>query len=119
MENEKIPLREEWRADDPDVDHARDDHTHQVRPDVAYKRTVFVNHCYIGMPGRGDRKWVLVDAGVTGLSSEAIERAAEQRFGRNVRPACILLTHGHFDHIGAAKDLAEEWDCPIYAHELE
>ena len=27
----------------------------------------------------------------------------------------ILLTHGHFDHIGAAKALAEEYDVPIYA----
>jgi len=119
MSQENIPLDASMRADDPRADDHRDDHTHQVLPDLAYKRTVFVNHAYIGLPGQGDRKWVLVDAGVTGMSAEAIEHAARDRFGEHVRPACILLTHGHFDHIGAAKELADKWDCPIYAHELE
>lgn len=31
----------------------------------------------------------------------------------------ILLTHGHEDHILAAKDLKEAFDCPILAHEEE
>lgn len=27
----------------------------------------------------------------------------------------ILLTHGHFDHIGAIDDLVKEYHCPVYA----
>ena len=28
----------------------------------------------------------------------------------------ILLTHGHFDHVGAVKDIAAETDCDVYIH---
>ena len=28
--------------------------------------------------------------------------------------AAILLTHGHFDHVGGVKDLVAEIDCPVY-----
>ena len=31
----------------------------------------------------------------------------------------ILLTHGHFDHVGAVKDLAAETGCKVYLHEAE
>lgn len=31
----------------------------------------------------------------------------------------ILLTHGHFDHIGAADDLKKQYQVKVYAHEEE
>lgn len=31
--------------------------------------------------------------------------------------AAILLTHGHFDHVGAVKLLAADTDCKVYIHE--
>src|ERR1700710_183150 len=34
-------------------------------------------------------------------------------------PSAIVLTHGHFDHVGPLETLAKEWDVPIYAHKLE
>jgi glyoxylase-like metal-dependent hydrolase (beta-lactamase superfamily II) len=60
--------------------------------------------------------WVLVDAGLKG-SEGYIRRAAERRF--RVRPEAIVLTHGHFDHAGAARQLADAWDVSLYAHPLE
>lgn len=31
----------------------------------------------------------------------------------------ILLTHGHFDHVGAVKDLVAETGCAVYIHAAE
>ena len=87
----------------------------QVRPDIAYVRLAIVNVVMIGIPGRRD--WVLVDAGIP-RSAATIRRAARSRYG-DAAPAAIVLTHGHFDHIGALPLLADEWDVPIFAHEKE
>jgi glyoxylase-like metal-dependent hydrolase (beta-lactamase superfamily II) len=55
---------------------------------------------------------VLVDAGYPG-SGTVIAEAARGLCGAAVRPASIVLTHGHPDHAGAAVGLAEEWDAPV------
>ncbi len=89
----------------------------EVAPDLAWLRTGIVNVAFLGHSDAGDRGWVLVDAGIPGFAA-TIARAAEHRFG-GARPAAIVLTHGHFDHVGALKELAERWDAPIYAHRLE
>lgn len=36
-----------------------------------------------------------------------------------LKPVAILLTHGHFDHAGGAKELAAHFGISIYAHERE
>lgn len=36
--------------------------------------------------------------------------------GKSLKVAAILLTHGHFDHIGAAENLKQDTSAPIYAH---
>lgn len=87
-------------------------------PDLAYVRNVMVNVYFYGRPNAGDRQWVLVDAGLPG-SAAAIAAAAAERFGPEARPAAVVLTHGHFDHVGAARTLAERWNAPIYVHERE
>lgn len=35
------------------------------------------------------------------------------------KPCAILLTHGHFDHIGAADALRKHYEIPVYAEEHE
>ncbi|AYO58250.1 MBL fold metallo-hydrolase [Chryseobacterium sp. 6424] len=87
----------------------------EVTPDVAYYTNQIVNLIMIGNPG-GD--WVLVDAGMPKSGKEII-KVAQQRFGENNSPKAIILTHGHFDHVGSIVDLIEKWNVPVYAHSLE
>jgi glyoxylase-like metal-dependent hydrolase (beta-lactamase superfamily II) len=95
----------------------KSDGTNEVSAKLAYQRLAIVNVVYLGSTAP-DAGWVLIDAGVLG-SANLIKEAAEHRFGAGRKPNAILLTHGHFDHVGALEELANEWDVPIYAHELE
>lgn len=90
----------------------------QATEDVACVRTLISNVALVGRPGRADEPWVLVDAGMPGTARHIV-KAAEARFGAGARPTAIVLTHGHFDHVGALEALLERWDVPVYAHELE
>jgi glyoxylase-like metal-dependent hydrolase (beta-lactamase superfamily II) len=92
--------------------------TFRVTESVAGLRIGIVNVYFYGARGAGDGRWVLIDAGLHG-ADDRIVRAAEGLYGEGTRPAAIVLTHGHFDHVGALRDLALLWDVPIYAHELE
>ncbi|MFO1037584.1 MAG: MBL fold metallo-hydrolase [Geminicoccaceae bacterium] len=111
---EQVPLDPAARA----AEAPTDDGTHQVAPDLAYRRLVMVNVAFVDAPSAGDGSWVLVDAGLP-RTRQLIESAAAARFGDGARPAAILLTHGHFDHVGALEELATAWDVPVFAHALE
>ncbi len=113
---EQIPLDPPPLAEIPH--HSPDDGTHEVARDIAYQRLAIVNVVFVGPPFASDRQWTLVDTGVVGTTG-MIERAARERFGEHSRPAAIILTHGHFDHVGGLPHLARKWNVPIYAHEHE
>jgi glyoxylase-like metal-dependent hydrolase (beta-lactamase superfamily II) len=87
----------------------------EVTPDLYSYTTQIVNVCFIG--GKGD-EFVLVDAGMP-KSAQSIISEIENRFGSNARPKAILLTHAHFDHVGALLELLRYWDVPVYAHKAE
>lgn len=84
-----------------------------IAPGLSGLKVAFVN---VFAVTHEDGSWTLIDAAIP-LSAPRIKNWAEKQFGR--APNAIVLTHGHFDHVSAAKELAEEWDVPIYAHRLE
>ena len=69
----------------------------RIAPDVGWLPVSFANVYFIGRPGG---KWILVDAGLPGWSTEILH-AADARFGSGSRPEAIVLTHGHLDHAGS------------------
>lgn len=69
-------------------------------------------NCYVVRPAGGDRA-VVVDPG------EEAPRllAAIEQLGVTVE--AILLTHTHFDHVGAVAPLAKATGAPVYCPEIE
>jgi glyoxylase-like metal-dependent hydrolase (beta-lactamase superfamily II) len=98
----------------------------ELAPDLARLRVAFVNVYFVGSPyggastlhGRAAASWALVDAGLA-IGAAPILDAAAARYGAARRPDAIILTHGHFDHVGALDALLRVWDVPVYAHSLE
>ena len=73
----------------------------------------YQTNCYI-VRKDGNRHCLVIDPG-----EEAVRLCAFLE-KQNLTPAAILLTHGHFDHVGAVKYVAADYDCPVYlcANEL-
>lgn len=86
----------------------------RVAPGVFRLRTLMVNLYFVRDATSGE--WVLIDTGMPGYA-RTIQREAARLFG--TRPRAIVLTHGHFDHVGAVRHLSNAWGVPVYAHPLE
>jgi glyoxylase-like metal-dependent hydrolase (beta-lactamase superfamily II) len=89
--------------------------TERVLPDIYMLDFRVVNAFIISF---GSRNWVLADTGLEN-SDEYIISSAEDIFGAGTRPQAIVLTHGHFDHVGSLKALTMHWDVPAYIHKNE
>ncbi len=67
----------------------------------------YETNCYI-IWGEGSEDCVVIDPGYE--PRRILDAVAEA--GKKI--AAILLTHGHFDHVGAVRELFSETDCDIY-----
>jgi hydroxyacylglutathione hydrolase len=70
-------------------------------------------NCYLVRAERGAPEAVVIDPG----ADAAAIRLELARMG--ARCVAILLTHTHYDHIGAVADLAEGTGAPVHVSEVE
>lgn len=77
-----------------------------------YVVSMCATNCYFVI--NDDTKEVLIID--PGASAKQLEAKVKEH---DLKPAGILLTHGHFDHAAAAEELAQLLNVPIYAHEAE
>ena len=67
----------------------------------------YQTNCYL-VWGEDSQTCVVIDPGY----NPEIVLAEAKLLGKEI--AAILLTHGHFDHVGGVKELAAETDCKVY-----
>lgn len=82
-----------------------------VRIDSVVVGAVSTNCYFLINPSSGET--LIVDPG------DKAEQISGFLQRENLKPAAILLTHGHFDHILAADTLREQFGIPAYACEKE
>lgn len=63
------------------------------------------------------RSCVIIDPGCA--SEEEIQALVSYISENSLEPACIMLTHAHFDHIYGMSALAKEYGIPVFAHRDE
>lgn len=88
----------------------------EVAPGVWGMKDIFVNFYMVS--NAQNNTWVLIDAGLK-TSAKKIKKMAAHLFGEGAQPTAIILTHAHFDHVGALEQLVYEWKVPVYAHFME
>ena len=69
-------------------------------------------NCYFAINGE-TKEMLVIDPG------DSAKMLADKINQEGLKPQAILLTHGHFDHVMAAEELAGIFGVKIYAHEKE
>jgi len=93
----------------------------EKKEDIVTMSKMRINHyvvgqvqtnCYVVINDE-NKECFIIDPGASA------KQLAERVRNDELKPVAILLTHGHFDHAGAAEELAKEFGVKIYVHEAE
>lgn len=69
-------------------------------------------NCYV-VSNEDTKEAIIIDPGANG-------KALSDRIKKDgLKPVAILITHAHFDHIGGAKEIAQEFGIKTYLHEKD
>lgn len=73
---------------------------------------IYEANCYILVDDES-RECIIIDAGG---DAGRIESAVESMKGN---PKCLLLTHGHFDHVGGVEEICSKYSIPFYISKID
>ncbi|KZZ86309.1 MBL fold metallo-hydrolase [Bacillus sp. SJS] len=68
-------------------------------------------NCYV--LSNKEKECIIFDPGSEGNKLNQLLQA------RGLKPLAVLLTHAHFDHIGAVDEVRARWNVPVYVHKKE
>ena len=77
-----------------------------------YMVSAFSTNCYFVI-NQDSKETLVIDPG------DQAQMLSQRIRDQKLIPVGVLLTHGHLDHAGAARELAKEFGIEIYAHEAE
>ena len=77
---------------------------------TGFPSAVFGTNCYVVAPGPGE-ECLVVDPGI-----EVVDRLAEVLRENRLRPAAVLLTHGHLDHTFSVTPVCGAHSVAAYVH---
>ena len=73
---------------------------------------VIGTNCYIASNSE-TKETLIIDPG------DEAEKLEQYIASKQFQPVAVLLTHGHFDHCMAARQLADDYHIPVYVHEAD
>jgi hydroxyacylglutathione hydrolase len=80
---------------------------------VGFPAGLFAANCYVVAPSAGEQ-CVVIDPG-----QDAVPALSEVLREHRLRPAAVLLTHGHIDHMWSAFPVCDAYGTAAYIHPLD
>ena len=78
---------------------------------IGFPAAAFATNCFVVAPARGE-ECLIVDPGVG-----VVDRLQEVLTEHRLRPAAVLLTHGHLDHVYSVTPVCQSHNVAVHIHD--